>query len=43
MKKHILIAKSIPRARKTGVGKFEKVELVIHKIIIDMGIAGIIL
>ncbi len=34
-KKHVLKAKPKPRARKTGVGSFEKVELVKHKIITD--------
>jgi hypothetical protein len=42
MKKYVLIAIPKPRARKTGVGSFAKLELVKHRTIIGMGIVGII-
>ena len=42
-KKHVLTAKSKPRAGKTKVGSFAKLELVKHRTITGMGIAGITL
>jgi hypothetical protein len=40
MKKYVLTAIPKPRTRQTEVGSFEKVELVKHRTIIDMGIAS---
>ena len=39
MKKYVLTTIPKPRARKTKVGSFEKVELVKHRTIIGMPIA----
>ena len=38
MQEYVIAEKVKPRARKTEVGRFAKVELVKHRVIIGMGI-----